>query len=83
MFHATPTSAIMDSVKNIRSTFSHNPTWKTQDREALMDNMRMASKGFIINGDIEGFLNIILPKKEDILEEKASDEISGMSDKIS
>ncbi len=59
-FHATPTSGIIDSVRNIRSTFSHNINYKTQDRLELMGNMQNALKGFI-----EGYFydkNIVFDK---------------------
>lgn len=46
-FHATPTSGVIDVVRNIRSTFSHNLTFKTHDRLSELDNMRMGIKGFI------------------------------------
>lgn len=46
-FHATPTSGVIDVVKNMRSTFSHNPSFKTQNRLKLMDNMQNGLKGFI------------------------------------
>jgi sulfotransferase len=49
-FHVTPTSGIIDTVRNIRSTFSHNPSWKAQDRIKLMSNIRNSMKGFL-----EGF----------------------------
>jgi sulfotransferase len=31
-FYATPTSPLIDVIRNIRSTFSHNVTFKTQNR---------------------------------------------------
>jgi len=46
-FHATPTSGVMDVVKNIRSTFSHNVSFKTQDRLEIMDDIQNGIKGFI------------------------------------
>lgn len=46
-FHVTPTSGIIDVLKNIRSTFSHNATWKAQDRLQLMPNIQAGMKGFI------------------------------------
>lgn len=46
-FHSTPTSGVLDVVKNIRSTFSHNPSFKTQNRLALMDDMQHGLKGFL------------------------------------
>lgn len=49
-FHATATSPIIDVVRNIRSTYSHNPTFKSHDRPAQFENMQKGLKGFI-----EGF----------------------------
>lgn len=46
-FHATPTSGIIDSIRNIRSIFSHNINYKTQNRLELMENMQHAFKGFV------------------------------------
>lgn len=46
-FHATATSPLIDVLRNIRSTFSHNPNFKTQDRLELIDPMRSGMKGFI------------------------------------
>lgn len=46
-FYSTPTSGVIDSVRNIRSTFSHNVNYKAQNRLELMDNMQHALKGFI------------------------------------
>ena len=51
-FHTTPTSGIIDVLKNIRSTFSHNQTWKSQDRLKLMPNIQEGMKGFL-NGFFE------------------------------
>src|SRR3972149_2795134 len=59
-FHVTPTSSILDSLKNIRSTFSHNPTWKAQDRLKLMPNIRASMKGFL-NGFFENE-NVVFDK---------------------
>ena len=49
-FHDTPTSPVIDTLKSMRSTFSHNATFKTQNRLDLMEPMRRGMKGFI-----EGF----------------------------
>jgi sulfotransferase len=46
-FHATATSPMIDVVHNMRSTFSHNPTFKTNDRLSQYENMRIGLKGFI------------------------------------
>ena len=46
-FHVTPTSGVIDILKNIRSTFSHNPTWKAQDRIELMPNIKEGLNGFL------------------------------------
>lgn len=46
-FHATPTSAVIDVIRNIRSTFSHNVTFKTHNRLSEVDNIKMGIKGFI------------------------------------
>jgi sulfotransferase len=59
-FTVTPTSGILDVLKNIRSTFSHNPTWKAQDRLALMPNIRASMKGFL-NGFFENE-NVVFDK---------------------
>lgn len=46
-FHVTPTSAILDSVKTLRSNFSHDSTWKAQNRLELYENFRSGLKGFL------------------------------------
>lgn len=46
-FHSTPTSGVLDVVKNIRSTFSHNVSFKTQNRLQLIENMQGGLKGFL------------------------------------
>lgn len=46
-FHATATSPVIDVVRNIRSTFSHNITYKTHDRLSEMDAIRRGMKSFI------------------------------------
>jgi sulfotransferase len=46
-FHATPTSYVVDVIRNMRSTFSHNITAKTHNRLDEMENMRLGIKGFI------------------------------------
>lgn len=45
--HVTPTSGIIDIIKNIRSTFSHNPSFKAQQRLELTENIRMGMFGFL------------------------------------
>ena len=51
-FHVTPTSAILDTLKVMRSNFSQDPTWRGQDRLKLMDNFRAGMNGFL-----EGFFH--------------------------
>ncbi len=46
-FHVTPTSATIDMLRNMRSTFSHNPTFKGQNRLQLFENFRRGLKGFL------------------------------------
>lgn len=46
-FYGTPTSYVIDIIRNIRSTFSHNVTAKTHNRLEELKNMRMGIKGFI------------------------------------
>jgi len=46
-FHATATSPVIDMIRNMRSTFSHNPTFKTHNRLELLEPMRRGMKGFI------------------------------------
>lgn len=46
-FYASATSPVIDVIHNMRSTFSHNPTFKTNDRQTQYENMRMGLKGFI------------------------------------
>lgn len=46
-FRATSTSGVIDVLRNMKSTFSHNITWKTQDRIALMEDYRKGMKGFL------------------------------------
>lgn len=51
-FHVTPTSAILDTLKVMRSNFSQDPTWRGQDRLKIMDNFRNGMNGFL-----EGFFH--------------------------
>jgi sulfotransferase len=51
-FHVTPTSGVLDVLRNMRSTFSHDITWKTQNRLELVDNFKLGMRGFL-----EGFFN--------------------------
>jgi sulfotransferase len=51
-FHATATSPMIDVIQNMRSVFSHNITFKTNDRPTQYSNMRAGIKGFI-----DGFYN--------------------------
>lgn len=46
-FHVTPTSATIDMLRNMRSTFSHNPTYKSMNRRPLFENFRRGLKGFL------------------------------------
>jgi len=46
-FHATPTSGIMDSLLNIRKSFSHSANFKTQHRLDLIDDMSNGMQGFL------------------------------------
>lgn len=46
-FHVTPTSAVLDTLKVMRSNFSHDPTWRAQNRLELIPNFREGMKGFI------------------------------------
>lgn len=46
-FHATATSPVIDVLNSMRTTYSHNPTFKTNDRVNQYENMRAGLKGFI------------------------------------
>lgn len=46
-FHVTPTSAVLDTVKAMRSNFSNDITWKAQNRLEIYDNFRHGLKGFV------------------------------------
>jgi len=46
-FHATATSPVIDVLQNMKSTFSHNTTFKTNDRQSQYEGMRKGLKGFI------------------------------------
>ena len=59
-FYATSTSPMVDILRNIRTTFSHNPTFKTHNRLEEFDSMRKGMKGFI-NGFYED-KNIVFDK---------------------
>ena len=48
-FHATATSPLLDVVRNIRSTFSHNVTYKSHNRLEEVDSIKRATKAFIEN----------------------------------
>lgn len=48
--HVTPTSGMLDVLKTMRSNFSHDVTWKAQNRLELYENFRNGMKGFV-----EGF----------------------------
>jgi sulfotransferase len=60
-FHVTPTSAVLDSIKTIRSNFSHDITWKAQNRLEIMDDFRNGLKGFV-----QGYFN-----KHDVVFDKS------------
>lgn len=51
-FHVTPTSAVLDTLKIMRSNFSNDPTWRAQDRMKLMPYFREGMNGFL-----NGFFN--------------------------
>jgi len=59
-FYATSTSPMVDILRNIRSTFSHNPTFKTHNRLEEFESMRKGMRGFI-NGFYED-KNIVFDK---------------------
>ncbi len=46
-YHVTPTSAVLDTVKTMRSNFSHDVTWKAQDRVNIYNDFREGLNGFI------------------------------------
>lgn len=46
-FHSTPTSGVIDVLKNMRSTMSHNVSFKTQNRLELMGNIQHGLRGFL------------------------------------
>lgn len=46
-FHVTPTSSLLDSIKSIRSNFSHEITWKAQNRIELLDDFKSGLNGFV------------------------------------
>jgi len=46
-FHATATSPVIDVLSNIRSTFSHNVTYKTHDRLSEVDAIKRGMKAFL------------------------------------
>ncbi len=46
-FHVTPTSAVLDTLKTMRSNFSNDVTWKAQDRLSVYDDFRNGLKGFV------------------------------------
>lgn len=51
-FHVTPTSAVLDTLKVMRSNFSNDATWKAQNRMEIYENFRAGMKGFV-----DGFFN--------------------------
>lgn len=46
-FHVTPTSAVLDTIKVMRSNFSHDQTWKAQNRLEIADDFKNGIKGFV------------------------------------
>jgi len=46
-YHVTPTSGLLDTVKAMRSNFSHDVTWKAQDRIELYKDFKNGLKGFV------------------------------------
>ena len=46
-FHPTPTTGVIDVVKGMRSTISHNVTFKAQNRLELMSDIQNGLKGFL------------------------------------
>lgn len=46
-YHVTPTSAVLDTLKTMRSNFSHDVTWRSQNRLELYDDFRNGMKGFL------------------------------------
>ena len=48
-FHVTPTSAVLDTIKVMRSNFSHDVTWKAQNRMELYEDFRRGLNGFLQN----------------------------------
>jgi sulfotransferase len=45
--HVTPTSGVIDLIKNMRSTFSQNPTFRAQNRMDIYDDIRNCMKGAV------------------------------------
>jgi sulfotransferase len=45
--HVTPTSGVIEMLKTMRSTFSHHPSFKAQDRLDIYDDFRNGLKGFL------------------------------------
>lgn len=45
--NVTPTSAILDVLKVMRGNFSHDMTWKAQNRLEIYDDFRNGLKGFL------------------------------------
>lgn len=46
-FHVTPTSGVLDTLKSMRSNFSHDVAWKAQNRLNLIEDFGNGMKGFI------------------------------------
>lgn len=59
-FHVTPTSAVIDMMKIMRSNFSHDVTWKAQNRLEVYENFRAGLKGFM-DGFFQG-KNVVFDK---------------------
>lgn len=46
-FHVTPTSGTIDMLKTMRANFSHNVTWKAQNRLRISKQFQQGMKGFV------------------------------------
>jgi sulfotransferase len=46
-FHVTPTSAILDMLKVMKSNFSNDVTWKAQNRLEIYENFKAGLNGFL------------------------------------
>lgn len=79
-FHSTPTSGVMDVLNGIRSTFSHNISFKAQDRMMLTDDIAASMRGFL-NGYFEYKGDVIFDKSRGWVSQlRLLDEILGHQD---